>query len=130
MRGVKGRIAGIFVVLVLGIGTTLAWVPVLETRNWRVLTAVNTEVTEVAVTQPFAASSGWTWSWNAGVWPFLSLDRFDGWVFRGVPAGTEPVVIVRVRWPIVFLEQALILLLGGGLLTWVVRRERRRRAAT
>jgi hypothetical protein len=31
----------------------------------------------------------------------------------------------RVRWPIVFLEQALILILGGGLLTWVVRRERR-----
>ena len=35
----------------------------------------------------------------------------------------------RVNWPILFIEQALILVLGGGLLTWVVRRERRKRAA-
>ena len=36
----------------------------------------------------------------------------------------------RIVWPIVFMEQALILLLAGGMLTWTVRRNRRRRAVT
>ncbi len=51
---------------------------------------------------------------------------------EGAPLSTNLGYITyhhRTRWPIVFLEQALILLIGGGLLTFLVRRERRRKAA-
>ena len=46
----------------------------------------------------------------------------------GYFSGRAALIGERIRWPLVFLEQACILLLGGGLLTVVIRRERRKAA--
>ncbi len=66
----------------------------------------------------------WDWCWNKG-------DDIREFADPSTPRAqrrTPPLLIEdRVEWPLVAVEQALILLLGGGLLTWVVRRERRRR---
>ena len=125
---VNKRVMAVLVCTLLALIAASVWVPVAHGSNLITVvnaTARNQDRIRVREWESYTGQyvDRWCFAWSRTQAPPPTRP------YIVCPPGAEPLDGERVRWPVVFIEQTLILLIGGGLLTWVVRRERRRRAA-
>lgn len=109
------RVASIVIVAtLLSLAATMAWVP--RNTSWATYELQDGTPALIEVETKPTLFYGW-------IWQHQQMDIAPGNAVRGVD------VTYPVAWPVIIIEQCIILVIGGGALSVVIRRHRHRRAS-